>query len=88
MAKFFIFIYFDFLIKKIIHTPAWPNISIVTRKEGEKVTYDFFPPKIAFFGQMYIKKNQHIHFLVHGHFSWFTFGLPLVRGPKALEMHL
>ena len=29
-------------------------------------------------------KNQHIHILVHGHSSWSTFGLHLVRGPKAL----
>ena len=32
----------------------------------------------------YIEKNQHIHFLVHGHLCWFTFSLHLVRGPKAL----
>jgi len=31
------------------------------------------------------KKIQHIHFWVHGHSSsWSTFGLHLVRGPKAL----
>ena len=32
----------------------------------------------------YVKKIQHIHFWVHGHFSLSTFGLHLVRGPKAL----
>ena len=32
----------------------------------------------------YNKKNQHIHFLMHGHSSWSTFGIHLVRGPKAL----
>ena len=30
-------------------------------------------------------KNQHIPFLVHGHSSWSTFGLHLVRGPKAMS---
>jgi hypothetical protein len=34
------------------------------------------------------KKNQHIRFLVRGRFSWLTFGLQLVRGLKASEMHL
>ena len=34
----------------------------------------------------YIKKNQHIHFLVHGHFSWSTFGLHLIKGPETLRM--
>ena len=32
----------------------------------------------------YILKNQHTHFLVHGHPFRSTFGLHLVRGPKAL----
>ena len=36
----------------------------------------------------YIGKNQHIHFLVYGHFSWSTFNLHLVMGPKDLRMHL
>ena len=42
---------------------------------------------ITLFGHIF-KKNQHIHFSVHGHFSWSTFGLHLVKGPKALRMHL
>ena len=29
-------------------------------------------------------KNQHGRFLVHGHSSWCTFDLHLVRGPNAL----
>ena len=33
------------------------------------------------------KKNQHIHFLVHGHFSWSMFDLRLVKGPRTLRMH-
>ena len=32
----------------------------------------------------HILKSQHIHFLVHDHSSWSTFGIHLVRGPKAL----
>jgi hypothetical protein len=32
------------------------------------------------------QKNQHIRFLVHGHSSWFTFGLHLVRGAKSLDI--
>ena len=31
------------------------------------------------------KKNQHIHFLVHGHSSWSTFNLLLMKGPKSLK---
>ena len=34
----------------------------------------------------YTKKNQHIHSLVHGLSSWSTYGLHLVRGPKALQI--
>ena len=37
-------------------------------------------PKLHFFG--HISKNKHIHFLVHGHFSWSTFDLHLVGGAK------
>ena len=32
----------------------------------------------------YIYKKNHIHLLVHGHYSWSTFGLHLVKGLKAL----
>ena len=32
----------------------------------------------------YVQKNQRIHFWVHGHSSWSTFGLYLVMGSKAL----
>jgi hypothetical protein len=34
----------------------------------------------------HIIKNQHIHFLVHGHSFGSTFILHLVRGPKALQI--
>ena len=40
--------------------------------------------KLDFFFLTCVKKNQHIHNLVHGNSSWFTFGLHLVRSPKAL----
>jgi hypothetical protein len=46
----------------------------------------FFCPKLPFL-DIYLKK-QHIHFLMHGHSSWSTFGLNLVRGPKALWIYL
>ena len=47
--------------------------------------FNFF--KTAFFGHI-LKKKQHIHFWVHGHCSWSTFGLHLVKGPKALYIVL
>ena len=33
-------------------------------------------------------KSPYIHLLLHGHSSWSTFGLHLVRGPMALWFHL
>ena len=42
-------------------------------------------PETALCGHI-LKKIQHIHFLLHGHFSWFMFVLGLVRGPKTLRM--
>ena len=38
--------------------------------------------KIGLLGQ--ILKNERIYFWVHGHYSWSTFNLHLMRGPKAL----
>ena len=35
-----------------------------------------------------IKKNQHLHFLVHGHSSWSTFGLHLVKGPWTMKTNI
>ena len=52
------------------------------RKRGEGQTQRILP-KLPFW-DIYIK-DQHIHFLVHGHFSWSTFSLHLVKGPKALN---
>ena len=34
-----------------------------------------------------IQKYQHIHFWVHGHSSWSTFGLHLVRGPRLSKLY-
>ena len=48
-------------------TKEWSNLNVFS--------------KLLFF-DIY-QKNQDIHFLVHGHSSWFTFGLHLVRDPKA-----
>ena len=40
-----------------------------------------FPfPKLPFLG--IYETHQHVHMLVHGHSSWSTFGLHLVKGPK------
>ena len=48
------------------------NVSIFTKKEKRKK-------------YIYLK-NQHIHFLVHGHFIWSIFNLQLVKGPKAFKV--
>jgi hypothetical protein len=48
------------------------------KKEKEKVKLFFlFLFKIHFFMDIYYK-HQQIHFLVHGHSSWSTFGVHLV----------
>ena len=43
-------------------------------------------PKTAPFGHIF--KKKHIHSLVHGHFSCFTFWFAPSEGPKALKIHL
>ena len=53
-----------------------------TREDKRLVNMEFFSLNLPFLG--IFKKNQHIHFLVHGHSSWSMFGLHLVRGPKTL----
>ena len=57
-----------------------------TREDKRMVKLDFsflFSQNCLFWA--YIKNNnQHIHFLVHGHPSWSTVGVHLVRGPKTL----
>ena len=42
----------------------------------------FFLSKMPFLGHILLNKNRHIHFLVHGHSSWSTYGVHLVRGPR------
>ena len=65
-----------------------PKVTVVTRKQGEKKgrrsSMKEFPKLPSSY--IYLKK-KHIHFLVHGHFTWSTFGLHLARGPKALNIH-
>ena len=53
-----------------------------TRERSNLIVLIFFQNCI--FWAYFKKKNQHIHLLVHGHSSWSTFGLHLVRDPKAL----
>ena len=52
-----------------------------SREEKRMDKLDIFFKHYPFW--RYIKKNQHVHFLVHGHSSWSTFDFHLVRGPKA-----
>ena len=47
----------------------------------------FLLSKLPFLN-IYQKKNQHIHFWVHGHSSWSTFGSHLVWGPKTLYIDI
>ena len=49
------------------------------KKDNIMVKLDLFF-WIVFLGHV-SKKNQHIHFMVHGHSSWSTFGLHPVKGP-------
>ena len=51
------------------------------RRQENGQTWFFFQK--YYFGE-YIQKNQRTHFLVHGHSSWSTFGVYLVRGPRTL----
>ena len=52
-----------------------------TRKKWSNI---IFTLKTTLLGHIF-KINQHIHFLVHGHSSWSTFGLHLVRNPNTLK---
>ena len=53
-------------------------------REGNKLDFFAFLFKTALFGHT-LKKNQHVHFLVHAHSSWSTFGSHLTHSdPKAL----
>ena len=52
------------------------------RQDNGQTCFSF---KTALIGRI-LEKNQNINLLVHNHYSWFTFGLCLVRGPKALSI--
>jgi hypothetical protein len=52
-----------------------------TKEEG-MAKIDLFKFFQSFSFWTYIKKSQHVHFLIHGHPSCSTFNLHLVRGPK------
>jgi len=67
---------------------SWgPNVFILMRKEREKKgRWSNMKKSQNFLFWTYIKKNQHIHFLVHGHFSWSMLGLHIVRGPNVLKI--
>ena len=52
------------------------------KRRDRMVKLDFFSFQSCPFET--ILKNQHILFSVHGHTSWSTFGLHLLRGPKTL----
>ena len=55
-----IFLFFIFL----------PHVTIITREEeGANINMKKIPIT-SLFEQLFWKKIQHIHFLVHGHFSW------------------
>ena len=43
------------------------------KKKGEKVKHDE-NSQTALLGYNFFFKTQHIHFLVHGHYSWSMFG--------------
>ena len=60
----------------------WRQVKPREDKRKQNNGQTFKKIKIVVFG--HILKNQHIHFLVHGHSSWSTFSLHLVRGPKSL----
>jgi hypothetical protein len=57
-----------------------------TRKCRRMVKLDFSFPKLILLGIH--SKNHYIHFLAHGHSSWSTFGLHLMRDPKTLSIDL
>jgi len=68
------------------HTHCHMLVQLIGKKgrEREEKTRRNKILKIAFFLGHTLKKPQHIHYLVHGRFSWSTFGLHLVKSPKAL----
>ena len=53
-----------------------------TREDKRMVKLEFVLKKLPVLE--FLKKNQHMHFLVHGQSSWPTFVLHLARDPKTL----
>ena len=87
MAKNVVLILIYFLFLKFI----FQTFFIVMRKDGKKKRRRSNLKgisKTTLFDIYLKKKSTHPLYDAHGHFSWSTLGLHLVRGPKALEMHL
>jgi hypothetical protein len=57
-----------------------------TRKDKRMVKVDFSFSKLILLG--ICSKNDYIHFLAHGHSSWSTFSLHLMKDPKTLSIDL
>ena len=76
-----IFILFSPLLAECHHS--------YTRKEGEKKerksNMQTKNPSTVLFEHILKKKDQDIHFLLHGHYSGSTFRLHLVKGPKGFQ---
>jgi hypothetical protein len=68
--------------------PFLPNVSMLVRKEGESKgrRSNIKKNPIIALWTYFLFWNQHIHHVVHCHFSWSMFSLHLARGPKVV-MH-
>ena len=67
--------YFNFLM-----TNGFYSYEERREEEGEKVKPEEKFPKLPFL-DIYLK-NQHLHFLMHGHFSWSTSSFTSSQGPN------
>ena len=65
-----------YFYNKILRKVLWG------REDKEKTIDQICFQKCPFWAHM--KKSQHIHFLMHGHFSWSMVDLHIVRSPTAL----
>jgi hypothetical protein len=65
----------------------WRREDEDTRRQKNDQTWFFFQ-NCPFWGVYIYILNQHIHFLVHGHSSWSTFDLHLVKVLKTLYIDL
>lgn len=73
------YLYFKFFI------PAQPNIIVLKRKEGKKGASQTWRKKSQNCSFWTLKKKSSNPLLAHGHFSWSTVGLHLVKGPKCFK---